>query len=51
MKNYVFVTDSDLVEFLNVLGDLSLEGETFEICLAALKLQTLLKEAYGVNLI
>lgn len=48
MKNYVFVTDSDLAEFLKVLGDLSIEGETFEIALAALKLQTLLREAYGV---
>lgn len=48
MEKYVFVTDSDLADFLKVLGDLSLDGATFEIALAALKLQTLLREAYGV---
>ena len=30
--------------FLETLADLSLEAESFEIALAALKLQTLLKE-------
>lgn len=48
MKNYVFVTDSELAEFLNKLADLSLNADTFEVALAALKLQTLLKTAYGV---
>jgi hypothetical protein len=48
MKNYVFVTDSELAEFLKKLGDLSLEADTFEVALAALRLQTLLKTAYGV---
>jgi hypothetical protein len=42
-------TDSELSEFLDKLADLSLEGETFEICLYALKLQTALKEIYGDN--
>lgn len=42
-------TDSELAEFLEKLGDLSVEGETFEICLSALKLQTALKEVYGDN--
>jgi hypothetical protein len=44
-------TDSELAEFLEKLGDLSVEGETFEICLSALKLQTALKEVYGENLL
>jgi hypothetical protein len=43
-----FVTDAELVEFLDFLADLSLNGETFEICLYALKLQTSLKSAYGL---
>lgn len=47
----VFKNDSELNDFLNFLGDLSIEGETFEICLAALKLQTALKQAYGNFLI
>lgn len=47
----VFNSDVELVEFLNFLGDLSIDGETFEICLAALKLQTALKQAYGNFLI
>lgn len=47
----VFKTDCELNDFLEFLGDLSLEGETFEICLAALKLQTSLKQYYAENLI
>lgn len=41
--------ENDLIynEFLEFLADLSLNGETFEICLAALKLQTYLTEFYG----
>jgi hypothetical protein len=42
----MFKDDVALGEFLEFLGDLSLEGETFEICLAALKLQSALKEIY-----
>ena len=44
-------TDTELAEFLDKLAELSLEGETFEICLSALKLQTALKEVYGENLL
>ena len=47
----IFKTDSELTEFLDFLGDLSVEGETFEICLSALKLQSALKELYGINLL
>lgn len=47
----VFKNDTDLAEFLDFLADLSLNGETFEICLSALKLQTALKESYGENLL
>jgi len=43
----LFKNDSELTEFLDFLGDLSIDGETFEICLSALKLQTALKEVYG----
>ena len=42
----MFENDVILGEFLEFLGDLSIEGETFEICLAALKLQSALKEIY-----
>lgn len=42
----MFKNDVVLGEFLEFLGDLSIEGETFEICLAALKLQSALKEIY-----
>lgn len=38
--------DVVLSEFLDLLADLSVNGETFEICLAALKLQSALKETY-----
>jgi len=38
--------DVALSEFLDLLADLSLNGESFEICLAALKLQSALKEVY-----
>lgn len=43
----MFETDCDYAEFYNTLVSLSLEAETFEIALAALKLQSALKEAYG----
>jgi len=41
--------ENDLIynQFLDFLADLSLDGETFEVCLAALKLQTYLIETYG----
>jgi len=42
----MFKDDVALSEFLDLLGDLSLNGENFEICLAALKLQSALKEIY-----
>lgn len=42
-----FETDLDYIEFLDFLATLSVEGETFEICLNALKLQTALQECYG----
>lgn len=42
-----FKNDSDYNDFLDFLATLSLEGETFEIALAALKLQTALTEFYG----
>jgi hypothetical protein len=42
-----FKTDSEYVEFLDFLADLSVNGETFEIALGALKLQSALKEFYG----
>ena len=45
----LFKNDSELAEFLDFLADLSLNGETFEVCLSALKLQTALKELYGEN--
>ena len=44
-------TDSELAEFLDKLAELSVEGETFEIALHALKLQTALKKVYGENLL
>jgi hypothetical protein len=43
----MFKNDLEFSEFLDLLADLSLNGESFEICLAALKLQTYLKEFYG----
>lgn len=42
----MFENDVKLNEFLEKLADLSLNGENFEIALAALKLQTALKEFY-----
>jgi hypothetical protein len=42
----MFKDDVALSEFLDLLGDLSLNGENFEIFLAALKLQSALKEIY-----
>lgn len=47
----IFKNDSELNDFLDFLADLSLNGETFEICLCALKLQTSLKQFYGDFLI
>lgn len=43
----IFENDSDYNDFLDFLATLSLDGETFEIALAALKLQTALTECYG----
>ncbi len=43
--------DVKLRELLEILADLSLNGETFEIALAALRLQTELVNAYGNNLL
>lgn len=43
----VFKNDLELSEFLDFLADLSVNGESFEICLYALKLQTVLKDFYG----
>jgi hypothetical protein len=43
----VFKNDLEFSEFLEFLVDLSLNGETFEIALAALKLQSALTEFYG----
>lgn len=45
----VFKNDAELSEFLEKLAILSLEGENFEVCLAALRLQTELKALYGSN--
>jgi len=42
----MFESDVALSEFLDFLADLSVNGETFEICLSALKLQGALKEFY-----
>lgn len=41
--------DAKLTELLETLADLSLEGETFRICLAALRLQTELLKHYEPN--
>ena len=38
--------EAQLKSLLETLADLSLDGETFEICLAALRLQTELQEFY-----
>lgn len=43
--------DVKLSELLDTLADLTLNAETFEIALAALRLQTLLRESYGNNLL
>jgi hypothetical protein len=45
------MTDTKLNELLDLLGDMSIEGETFEICLAALKLQVALKDYYKADLL
>lgn len=43
--------DVKLAELLETLADLSVEGETPEIALLALKLQVALTEVYGDNLL
>lgn len=45
----VFKNDAELSDFLDILATLSLEAETFEVALAALRLQTELKSLYGEN--
>lgn len=40
----------DLSELLEFLADLSVEGETFEICLSALQLQTRIQKYYFPSL-
>jgi hypothetical protein len=46
-KMPVFKNDLEFNEFLEFLAELSVNGETFEIALSALKLQTALKGFYG----
>lgn len=41
------MTDLDYSELLDYLADLSINGPTFEVALAALKLQTALISYYG----
>lgn len=43
----MFKSDVELAEFLDFLADLSLNGENFEVCLAALRLQVALKDLYN----
>lgn len=43
------MTDAKLAELLDTLADLSLNGYNFEVCLAALKLQTALKTAHKID--
>ena len=38
--------EAQLKSLLETLADLSLEGETFQICQAALRLQTVLMDHY-----
>lgn len=45
------MNDVELSELLEFLADLSLNGETFEIARAALRLQTELLNEYGDNLL
>lgn len=45
------MTDVELAELLEILADLSLNAETFEIARAALRLQTELLNEYGNNLL
>lgn len=40
--------NEDLYDLLDLLADLSLNAPTFEIALAALRLQTMLKEEFDV---
>jgi hypothetical protein len=41
--------DVKLMELMELLGDLSLEAETLEMAIMALKLQNLIKTEYGEN--
>jgi hypothetical protein len=41
------MNDVVLAELLDILAELTLEGPNFEVALAALRLQTELKKAYG----
>ena len=43
----VFKNDLEFIEFLDFLAELSVNGETFEIALRALKLQSTLIKVYG----
>lgn len=43
------MSDVELSELLDFLADLSLNAEDFEVAKSALKLQTLLLNAYGDN--
>jgi hypothetical protein len=45
------MTDIELRDLIDFLGDMSIEGETFDICLAALKLQVALKDYYKADLL
>lgn len=43
----MFENDTDYADFYEKLATLTLEAESFEVALAALKLQSALKETYG----
>lgn len=43
------MTERDFAVLLEYLCDLSLDAETFEIAAAALRLQSLIKEQYGIE--
>lgn len=43
----MFKSDSEFRSFIDFLADLSLDGPNFEVCLAALRLQTVLLSVYG----
>ena len=42
------LNDKELSTLLSYLCDLSLDADTFEIAAAALRLQSLIKEQYGI---